>query len=37
MTKIVVTTGDSHVREPDDSWTQRLAQRAPRHARGEKR
>jgi hypothetical protein len=35
--KMVVTTADAPVREPDDSWTQRLAQRAPRHDRGEKR
>ncbi len=40
MTKIWANSGDSHVLEPDDLWTQalprRLADRAPRSERGDK-
>jgi predicted TIM-barrel fold metal-dependent hydrolase len=40
MTKIWVNSGDSHVLEPDDLWTQalpkRLADRSPRSERGER-
>jgi hypothetical protein len=40
MTKIWVNSGDSHVMEPADVWTERmsarLGARAPRSERGEK-